>query len=383
MKLQARGSVSGFETSEILRLRVSPDSLTDHDALLCTADSIHPEPVVTRTIVAPRITEIMTTETRLVCALPDLDYLSDGDVIAVRPDGFVRVLYRRASNHNSIFVTDQCNSYCVMCSQPPKVVDDRGRITEILKLIDLIDIDTRELGVTGGEPTLFGADFIEIIDRAKTRLPRTALHVLTNGRLFASRDFARELSASRHPDLMLGIPLYSSLDWQHDHVVQARGAFAETIAGLLNLDREGVRIELRFVLHGLTAGYLPRLAAFITRNLPFVAQVAIMGLEPIGFARANAHLLAVDDGTANRAMASAVETLALAEIPVALYNQQLCHLERALWPFAVKSISDWKNDYAAECSGCAERHRCAGFFTWDSARLPHPFTIESEAFSKT
>ena len=32
-----------------------------------------------------------------------------------------------------------------------------------------------------------------------------------------------------------------------------------------------------------------------------------------------------------------------------IYNHQLCLIDRALWPFAVKSISDWKNEYHPEC----------------------------------
>ena len=57
-------------------------------------------------------------------APPNLEYLADGDVVALRPSGMVSVLYRRASAHNTILATEQCNSYCLMCSQPPKAEDD-------------------------------------------------------------------------------------------------------------------------------------------------------------------------------------------------------------------------------------------------------------------
>src|SRR5436305_15301409 len=93
----------------------------------------------------------------------DVEYLADDDVVAVDPGGLLRVLYRRSSRHNFLFVTDQCNSYCLMCSQPPKAVDDRWRIAELHEVIDLIDPATSTLGFTGGEPTLFGNDFIALI----------------------------------------------------------------------------------------------------------------------------------------------------------------------------------------------------------------------------
>jgi hypothetical protein len=41
-------------------------------------------------------------------------------------------------------------------------------------------------------------------------------------------------------------------------VVQARGAFDETVLGVLKLKDKGQRVEIRVVLHALTA---PRIAA--------------------------------------------------------------------------------------------------------------------------
>ena len=47
--------------------------------------------------------------------------LGEGDVLRIQPEtGRVRVLYRRSSRHNFFLVTERCNNYCLMCSQPPK-----------------------------------------------------------------------------------------------------------------------------------------------------------------------------------------------------------------------------------------------------------------------
>jgi len=53
---------------------------------------------------------------------------------------------------------------------------------------------------------------------------------------------------------------------------------------------------------------------------------------------------------------------------VSIYNHPLCVLDRRLWPVARKSISDWKNEYLAECDGCAARDQCGGFFASSSVR---------------
>src|SRR5688572_2482319 len=50
--------------------------------------------------------------------------LITGDVVALHESGRVDTMFRSDSLHNSLFVTEQCNSYCLMCSQPPRRVDD-------------------------------------------------------------------------------------------------------------------------------------------------------------------------------------------------------------------------------------------------------------------
>src|SRR5207247_76994 len=82
-----------------------------------------------------------------IVSAPRTETLEDRDVVALEPSGFVKILYRKSSPHNAIFATDRCNSLCLMCSQPPKDVDDSERIHEHLRLVDLIDPDTKELGI--------------------------------------------------------------------------------------------------------------------------------------------------------------------------------------------------------------------------------------------
>jgi len=298
----------------------------------------------------------------LVDSVPGLDYLSDGDVVCVSPSGFVRTLYRKGSPHNFILATDQCNSFCLMCSQPPRQVNDFDRIGEHLRLVDLIDPETADLGITGEEPTLFKDDFLRLIQHCKVKLPKTALHVLTNGRLFYYREFARRLGEVAHPDLMLGIPLYSDVDSEHDYVVQAKGAFEETVLGLHNLGRYNVPVEVRVVVHKQTYRRLPRLAEFISRNFPFAAHVALMGMEMFGFVHRNLGELWIDPHDYQAELREATETLFLAGMNVSIYNHQLCVLDGGLWPFARKSISDWKNIYLEECGRCAVREQCGGLF---------------------
>lgn len=293
------------------------------------------------------------------------DHLEDGDVVSVAPGGVVRTLYRRQSRSNTLFATDRCNSLCVMCSQPPREVDDSNRPAELIRLIQLIDPATEELGITGGEPTLLGNGLLEVVHACREYLPRTALHVLSNGRRFYYWKYAKALGALHHPDLMVGVPVYSDIDVEHDYVVQARGAFDETVVGLHNLARSGVPVEIRVVIHADTCQRLSDLAGFIYRNLTFAAHVAFMGLEVIGFAKANAAKLWIDPVDYSRSLEDAVVMLADVGMNVSIYNHQLCTLPSALWPYCRNSISDWKREYSPECHDCAARERCGGFFAWN------------------
>jgi His-Xaa-Ser system radical SAM maturase HxsC len=162
---------------------------------------------------------------------------------------------------------------------------------------------------------------------------------------------------------MAAIPIYAAVDHVHDYVVQASGAFDETVLGVLKLKDKGQRVEVRVVLHAITAPRIVETCGWLARNFPFVDHVALMGLENTGFALANSELLWIDPVDYRDDLEQAVELLVWAGVNVSVYNLPRCVLARSVWPYAVQSISDWKNGYVEECERCAEKPRCSGFFT--------------------
>jgi His-Xaa-Ser system radical SAM maturase HxsC len=249
-----------------------------------------------------------------------------------------------------------------MCSQPPKETDDSWILSQIERAIPLVDPETSSLGFTGGEPLLEWQRFVRLLAQARGCLPETALHVLTNGRAFANSTIVDAWASIDHPNLMAGIPVYSAVDYVHDYVVQAKGAFDETVLGVLKLKDRGQRVEIRVVLHKATIPHLIQTATWIARNLPFVNHVALMGLENTGFAIANDEILWIDPIDYREELATATDILDAARVPVSIYNLPFCLIDRSVWPFARQSISDWKNTYVPECADCAARLKCAGFF---------------------
>jgi His-Xaa-Ser system radical SAM maturase HxsC len=300
----------------------------------------------------------------------ELAHLDAGDIIHVSPDGRrVTVLWKNSARHNSLLLTEQCDNYCIMCSQPPKDRDDSWLFDRARKVISLLPEGARALSLTGGEPTLHADALIGLLKHCKQVAPGLSVHLLSNGRRFADPKFAHRYATVGLADIMVGIPVYAPEPSLHDFIVQAVGAFDETVHGILNLASFGQAVEIRVVVQQHTVPVLAGLATFIVRNLPFIAQVALMGLEMVGLARPNSPLVWADPANYQRELAEAVDILVTAGIATRIYNHQLCVLDRRLWPYAVRSISDWKNDYLDICRSCSVREACGGVFTTSGNRL--------------
>lgn len=317
-------------------------------------------------------------DTPAVTSLKSIEQYSPGDILLIHPSGLVNTLFRANSTHNTLFTTDQCNSNCLMCSQPPKQIDDILYHYQInSSLIALLPKDLADLGITGGEPTLMGALFFDLLRQSIFTLPQTNVHVLTNGRAFSTYDYAAEFNSFDHSRITLGIPLYSDHDQSHDYIVQARGAFNETITGLYQLASLGVRIEIRIVIHKISVTRLFKLARYIFHNLPFVEHVAFMGLEFTGYTPYHSDLLWQEPSEYMPELAEAVRYLDRMGMRVSLYNFPLCVLPTNVWEFARRSISDWKQTYIAACQTCSLREECGGVFA-TSKKLTsqiRPFTV--------
>ncbi len=299
----------------------------------------------------------------------DFSYLGNGDILRLSQDnGEITALFQQSARHNAFLLTERCNNYCLMCSQPPRDVQDDWIVKDIMDAIPLIDRGTQDIVLTGGEPTLLGDSLVTLVRQFKSYLPTTGVHILSNGRSFMDAEYAQGFADVDHPDLMFGIPIYSDISDIHDYVVQADGAFDETIRGILNLKRSGLKVEIRVVIHKQTYERLPDLARFLARNLTFIDQVVLMGLEMTGFTRANFDSLWIDPLEYKSQLLEAVNILDANKMAVAVYNHQLCVTDQALWRFTRQSISDWKNEYMPECEPCAVKNECAGFFSSSKIR---------------
>lgn len=306
------------------------------------------------------------------CVVDSIEEFNEGDVVVINKRGEIIFVYEVKSNHNAIMATERCNHRCIMCPQPP-ILQEKDKTTFNLKLISLFDKSTREIGITGGEPTLIGDNLFVLINHIKKELPKTAISILSNGVKFADKEYAMKLAKCRHHDLQIDIPLFSDIAEEHNRIVGAK-TFYKTVQGLYNLALFHQRIGLRIVVHKQTYRRLPQFADYIYHNFPFVSQVAFMQMETTGLAKENLDQLWIDPYDYNMELREAVLLLADRGMKPYIYNAQLCVLPDDIRCYAQQSISDWKDIYISECNGCVLRGQCAGFF--ESNRNAHSSHIK-------
>ncbi len=369
MKRSATGTTRGPAATTIARVTRKPRQPSERSQYLLiledTAAPPSPESVrgyASLLVTAQEAPSWLGDDVPLVFGFHDLSFLEEDAVVKVGAStGRINVLYRPSSTSNALFVTSACNSRCVMCSQPPLEEPD-STLDEQLRVVDLIPGQPEYLGITGGEPTLLKEGLLTLLARMRDRLPQTAVHLLTNGRMYAYEDYVRSIAGVAHPRLCSAIPLYADVADLHDEIVRASGAFDQAVHGIYNLAKYSLGLEIRVILQRPTIARLQQMSEFIYRNFPFVHHIAFMGLENMGYAVKNWGALWVDPASYAVILEACVRSLFLRRINVSLYNLQLCTLPESLWGFARKSISDFKATYIDECQCCDARGLCGGLF---------------------
>lgn len=264
----------------------------------------------------------------------------DGDVISINPDGSCSVVWEKNSCHNAFYVTDLCNSKCIMC---PQIDGRQSRYDECLKILGCIDLrNDKNIGITGGEPTIEPEKLLKLLSKIAKKSPNQKVHILTNGRNFEDINLVKNLSKIEHLDISYGIPLYSDLAEEHDFITGVKGSFQQTIKGLYNLAQYKQKIEIRIVILKQNYRKLKDIAEYIYRNLPFVTHIALMGMEYHGRAETNYEDINIDPYDYKEELYEAIRQFVRYNITADVYNIPLCLADNRIEEFCRDSISSWK-----------------------------------------
>lgn len=269
-------------------------------------------------------------------------------------------------NDNTLYITDKCNSNCIMCPMAEPVRRDGHTVPFEIQdeLIRYMPCRMEHITITGGEPFIIKEKLFDILRQLKEGNKAQAYLLLSNGRVFSNHEYCRKFAEVVPEDFLVGIPLHAPTADVHDSISQAKGSFIQTTAGIKNLlATKMVSVEIRIVVNKLNAAHLPALARYIVKNYPTIDSVKIMGMEMLGNALVNSDKVWIPYEEAFESMRPAIDILVENAINVAIYNFPLCFVDRPYWNICANSITAHKIKYANACSNCKEKNACGGMFT--------------------
>lgn len=296
---------------------------------------------------------------------PVQEFLKDDVVVINDSQNFIRWLYRADSNDNVLLVTNQCNSNCVMCPDSEYLRKNSllAPLAFLSEWIKHLPAGIQNLCISGGEPTLLKEELFDLLHCCRQQLPKCYFLLLTNGRMFAYRNFVERYIQSRPQHMVLGIPLHSMESQVHDYITAEPGSFHQTVAGISQLLEAGERVEIRVVVQKHNVKQLLDIANYIGDHFPRTLRVNFMALEMLGNAMKNKNEVWVPFQEVHDPLEMACRALIKKGVPVKLYNFPLCHISPQLWTLNERSITDHKICFASECSNCEVKTMCGGFFS--------------------
>lgn len=297
----------------------------------------------------------------------DIEYLktyNNYDVLEIWDNGVLVRRYNDKSTDNYLFITSGCNSNCIMCPSPEasrKKAQDTD-LSELFNLSKHIPADTPHLTITGGEPFLIGERIFPLIAFLKERFTCTEFLFLTNGRIFAVKKYLELLKEAIPPYSIVAIPIHGSNAKVHDKITRTPKSFEQTKAGIKNLLKNNISIELRVVLSKLNIDNFAEIANLIINEFNGIEYVSIIAMEMTGTARTNLEKVWIPYKETFEKVSPSVRKLIENGVDVKLYNFPLCTVERNYWTLCEKSISDNKVRYAETCDVCKYKKNCGGIF---------------------
>lgn len=265
------------------------------------------------------------------------------------------LLFRIDRSELTVLVTTKCNQRCVMCPQKLDVDSSENDLI-IRRVIENLDFKFLSgITFTGGEPFL-KKNLIELALEKSTE--NVFITVLSNGSILPSE---KVLKSGR---IKMCVPLYAPFDEIHNFMTGSRG-FYKVIKNLMRISSFDVPVELRFVLTKLNSKYLLEFSRFVSRNLPFVQDVAFMGMELTESALKNKDELWINPKDYVSDLEKSVDYLSDFKITSWIYNLPFCLFDKSHQKFLVKSISPWKIKFLEKCKKCEMKEKCGGMFFSD------------------
>ena len=292
------------------------------------------------------------------------DEVTHGDVIVVRDDNSIYKMHNGTSSSALVYVTNQCNSNCIMCPDSVRMRTKENTISfeQLMEYVSLLPSDLKHIDITGGEPTLLKEKLPYLIEKALVQSENAEILMLSNGRSFAADGYTRMFQEFSGQKFKIEIPVHSANREKHDYIAGCRGSYEQTMHGIKNLLKNGIETGIRIVVSKLNYRELNPLILEIKKRFPEIKYINIMGMEVLGNAWKNREVVWIEMDELKPYLQSALEESFRCGIEPGLYNFPLCLFDKKYWYCYKNSISGYKIRYFDECEQCGEKQKCGGFF---------------------
>ena len=279
------------------------------------------------------------------------------------------------SNELVFFMTEKCNSNCIMCpiSEGTRKRGNAINEEEFVSLINNIDNSIEHIDITGGEPLLEWEKVIALMQYLNENYPSIPVQILTNGRLMCMKSIQTALRSVINERYLFTVPVHGPTSKVHDFISSSPGSFMETLEGLRFLSEANARTEIRIVGSRLNADRITETCKMISSMRLRNSIINIVAMEMTGSAAVNRELIWIDYRELFTKIEEGIIDLIRRGFDVELYNFPLCALPQYVWPLAKNSISIEKIRYSEECNHCNVRNACGGMFY--SVKLLDLFTV--------
>jgi MoaA/NifB/PqqE/SkfB family radical SAM enzyme len=154
----------------------------------------------------------------------------------------------------------QCNNRCRFCVQGDKRHEFADHSTEAVKaLLTAGRRDADEVVLTGGEITIRD-DLPELVRHARD-LGFVVIQLQTNGRMLSHRPFVEALQAAGVTELSPAI--HGPTAAIHDGLTRSPGSFRQTVKGVRQVRRLGLKVIVNSVIVKANVPHLPALARLL------------------------------------------------------------------------------------------------------------------------
>lgn len=277
----------------------------------------------------------------------------------------------------SMHVTDLCNEKCGFCVVgSPLAKSDSVRYEELITFLVMNAGDGFEsLNLHGGEPTILPR-LMDLLETAQTFGYRD-VQIQTNARRLKDMSFVRKLAERGVRGFV--ISLHGADSHVQDCLTQTPGGFAETIEGIRNAKKAGLRVQVNTVVTRMNMGQLGNICRLCVEL--GVDQINISNLHPVGsgyFAldmqaptvrETRTHLLPVLDELVPQGHTITLEGYPLCVIAPYqhLAVEDGSRFIRMLYQGEVydnydQFMDDQTRQYGAPCDGCPLRQDCGGVY---------------------